>query len=66
MEYPCRLKLICSDTAGARAPRGFPGSSDNRCALDLPSSLIAENSGHFIAEEDPEIFSTTLERFLSA
>lgn len=38
-----------------------------RCSpADNLVGLIAENSGHFVAEEDPEFFCMTLERFLSA
>ena len=28
--------------------------------------VIAENAGHFVAEEDPEFFCEQIERFLSA
>jgi hypothetical protein len=40
--------------------------SDLLPTADNLVGLIAENSGHFVAEEDPEFFCTTLERFLSA
>jgi pimeloyl-ACP methyl ester carboxylesterase len=50
---------------------GRHGVGDGLHTALLPTAdnlvgLIAENSGHFVAEEDPEFFCTTLERFLSA